>query len=127
MSDSDTRQVVITEGDFHRAAAITESRFDNASLEDERVVLAREFVGAAFALERAVRSHARCALVNHCGTHGSNNLDDATDVLYQALSEYATLIGEIAFRFHDVTKLSVSDVARPADDQSASNGRFAAH
>jgi hypothetical protein len=92
MRDVNLRGVSISAGDLHAAAAMAEARLADPGQEAERVVSVRAFLTAAFAAERALHAHSRCVLVNHCGTHGSNNLSEATAELFQAFAQYADAI-----------------------------------
>ncbi|MGQ0563042.1 MAG: hypothetical protein ACT443_14350 [Gemmatimonadota bacterium] len=102
MSEIRSARALITREDLRSMADITESRYRSAELESERTMLARRFLGAALGLEQTLRAHTRCALVNHCGSVGANNLSDATAALFAALSEYASAVREMAARFRNV-------------------------
>lgn len=83
-------------GDLMRSAALIGARFRDRAAEAGRLAAARSFLNAAFRLERALKVQTRCALVNHCGTPGAHNLEEATRQLFQALSEYAEAMRELA-------------------------------
>ncbi|MGH7467268.1 MAG: hypothetical protein ACRENP_04710 [Longimicrobiales bacterium] len=91
-------KVLITSDDMQVSAAIVGARFSDPEREADRLAAARSFLNSAFELERALRLHTRCALVNHCGTLGAHNLENATEQLSRALTGYAASIRELAAR-----------------------------
>ena len=99
MDESTFQRVLITEAELLQCARMTEARFENPEVEASRVDITRRFLTAAFAAEKALRMHSRCALVNHCGTHGSSNLGEASEALFQALLTYADVVRETASRY----------------------------
>jgi hypothetical protein len=101
MAESLHRRTLINEEDLLRSAHIAETRFPDAELETMRTLSARRLLETAFALEHALRAHTRCMLVNHCGTIGSNNLAEATEVLFDAFNAYTASIRELADRFRN--------------------------
>ena len=96
MNDFPYRAARISEADLLASAHLIEERFTDRNMEANRTMLARDLLGSAFALERALRAHTRCALVNHYGTRGSNNLHEATQMLFDALLSYAATVSELA-------------------------------
>ena len=86
----------ITGADLMRSAVLIGARFRDRAGEAGRLAVARSFLSAAFRLERALKVHTRCALVNHCGTPGTQNLQEATRELFQALSDYTEAVRELA-------------------------------
>jgi hypothetical protein len=91
-------RVLITSDDLLGSAAIVGARFSDREREADRLAAARSFLNSAFELERALRLHTRCALVNHCGTLGAHNLESATEQLARALTGYSAAIRELAAR-----------------------------
>ena len=102
-------ELQIDRDEFRAAMAVTNARFPDVTLEAERVLCARDFLAAAFALEQALRIHARCALVNHYGSRGTNNFAEATERLFFSLGEYAASIRRIAQRFRDFEMPDLDD------------------
>ena len=102
MDKSFHRAVQITQLDLARCAMLTDARYADPAQEAVRVELSRRLIGAAFAVEQTVRGHARCALVNHCGTHGSNDLAIATESFFGALYTYSSLAAEFSARFSGI-------------------------
>lgn len=102
-------ELQIGRDEFRAAMAVTNARFPDVALEAERVLYARDFLAAAFALEQSLRIHARCALVNHYGSRGTNNLAEATERLFCSLGEYAASIRRIAHRFRDFEMPDLDD------------------
>ena len=111
ISQPSSPQFMITRSDLLSCAAITEARFADPLKEVDRVQTTRRLLGAAFALEQALRIQSRCALVNQCGTHGTSNLADASIALCDALSTYADLVREIATRY-DCSADSITPTSR---------------
>lgn len=109
MIDTEMKRVEICETDMVAAATALESRFTEGGRESDRMQLSREFLHAAFELERAVHRHSHCALVNHRGTIGANSLVAATNSLFEALSEYAATMHEMALRFSDLLPTPEAD------------------
>jgi hypothetical protein len=109
MTNLNAGRVLITEGDLAKAAAAVEARFADTGAEHERQAIIRDLLSAGLALEQAVRIQSRCALVNHCGSHGTTNLADATETLFQAIFRYAEVVREIAGRFgrYDLPQLQL--------------------
>lgn len=100
--DSSSPKVLISGSDLLRCASIVEARFEEPAQEAARIEAAHRLLRAAFSLEAALRIQARCALVNHCGTHGTSNLADTSTALFDALSTYACSVRETA-RYCDYT------------------------
>ena len=96
------RAVEITQFELARCAMLTDARYSDPAEEAVRVELSRRLIGAAFAVEQTVRVHARCALVNHCGSHGSNDLAVATEAFFGALYTYSSLASEFSARFSGI-------------------------
>jgi hypothetical protein len=99
MDKSFRRVIEMTQLDLARCAMLTDARYADPAHEAVRVELSRRLIGAAFAVEQTVRGHARCALVNHCGTHGSHDLAVATESFFGALYTYSALVTEFSSRF----------------------------
>lgn len=89
-------RVMLTRQDLLTNARLIETRVEDPDTELARLVLVRRFIAASFELTRTLRAHAQCALVNHCGTTASGSLEEATDALFSALSEYALRCREVA-------------------------------
>jgi hypothetical protein len=91
-------QVVITPEDLQLSAQYVGARFQDPGRESIRLAAVRSFLGSALQLERALRVQTRCALVNHCGSLGAHNMEEATDLLSQALVSYAESVRDLAER-----------------------------
>lgn len=102
ISDRVGSRALINREDLTTACAIIGARFNDPEMEAERVELTRLFLGSGLELERALRAHTRCAMVNHSGTLGANNLAEATERMYEALAEYAVRVRDLSARFRDV-------------------------
>ena len=89
-------RVLVTHDDLVCNARLIERREPNADAELRRLLLVRRFIAASFDLTRALRAQTECALVNHCGTAGTHSLEEATEVLFGALEEYALRCREVA-------------------------------
>lgn len=89
-------RVMLTRDDLLTNAELIESRVGDPEAELARLLLVRRFIAASFELTRALRAQTQCALVNHFGTAGTRSLTEATDVLYEALAEYALRCREVA-------------------------------
>ena len=89
-------RALIQGADLLRSAALVDARFRDRSNEVNRLAAVRNFLNAAFRLERALKVQTRCALVNHSGTPGTHNLEDATQLLFNALSDYAVAVRELS-------------------------------
>jgi len=94
-------RALINREDLMTACAVVGARFSDAEIEAERVELTRQFLGSGLELERALRAHTRCAMVNHSGSLGANNLSEATDRLYEAMSIYAARVRDLSARFRE--------------------------
>ena len=105
----DMRLIIFAQSELTAASALVEARFDNPADEVRRIDTARRFLSAAMSVERALRMHTRCALVNHCGSHGTSNLIEAARGLFEALNQYANLVREAA----DCTLEQDTGMARP--------------
>lgn len=95
-------RALINREDLLTACAVVGARFDDQEMEVERVELSRLLLRSALELERALRAHTRCAMVNHSGTLGANNLAEATETMFEALAAYAVRIRDLSARFRDV-------------------------
>jgi hypothetical protein len=102
MRTSTLEQVLLTRLDLVACARTIEARHSDAGCEHTRLELTRRFLTAALTLERTLRAHTRCALVNHCGTHGNSNLEDVTHQLFEELLAYAVTVRECAQRSEKV-------------------------
>jgi hypothetical protein len=113
MGDTPDRHAMIAWEELRLVARITEQRLADPDLELTRLVLIRRVLGAAFELDRTLRSQTRCALVNHCGTPGVHNLTEETERFIGALGEYVLRIRELVERYHtpDTQAGIVSEVA----------------
>lgn len=100
MAESNSRRVLITQSDLATCAEVVNARFRNPEAEADRLRAIRHLLKATFQVEQAIRTQSRCALVNHSGTRGTNNLADATDALFEAMYQYASMIREIGAEFN---------------------------
>jgi hypothetical protein len=115
MSDTPNGHATITREDLRLVASIAEKRLAEPELELKRLVLVRRVLSAAFELDHTLRAQTRCALVNHCGTPGVQNLTEATERLFGALCEYTLRISELVERYRtpDVKSGRTDEAARP--------------
>lgn len=104
MHDANTRQILITRGDLSRCSALVNIRFSDPEAESIRTQLIHAVLSAEADAERAMRSKSRYTLVNHYGTLGTHDILEATEVLFEALSQYASAVRRVAayFRQHDL-------------------------
>jgi len=100
MIEMNNRRVLITQADLTACSVLVDARYGEPDLETARMQAVRELIGSASALERAIRVQARCALVNHYGTRGTRDLGEATDALFEAMQDYASVIRRIGARFY---------------------------
>lgn len=112
MAESTSQRVLISESDLMHCSAMIEARFHDPAHEAGRVEITRRLLAAAFSLEHTLRRQSRCALVNHCGTHGTSNLADASTSMFEALVTYARLVRETAaqYRFNNDSRVSESRI-----------------
>jgi hypothetical protein len=101
MNDRLGTRALINHEDLQTACAVVGARFDEAEMEAERVELARQYLRAGLELEQSLRAHTRCAMVNHSGTLGANNLVDATERMFEALASYAARVRDLSSRFRE--------------------------
>jgi hypothetical protein len=99
MADSTAPRVLIEQTDLATATQIVEARFADPELEARRVQIVRDLLSCGLVLEQALRVYVRCALVNHCGSHGSTNLADTTETFFESLSRYASAMCRVAKQF----------------------------
>ncbi len=89
-------RVLLSRDDLLTNARLIEARAEDSDSELARLLLVRRFIAASFELIRSLHAQTRCALVNHCGTMGTNSLQEATETLFNALTEYALRCREVA-------------------------------
>ena len=108
MAEPVARRISFSESDLLKASATVEARCQDPVLEATRVEVSRRLLRGAMNLETALRIHTRCALVNHCGSHGNSNLCDAAIGVFEAMGEYVNLLRETAHaRLENPADLSV--------------------
>jgi hypothetical protein len=99
-------QVLLTRRHLLSCARTFEARYSDERRENARLDVTGRFLTAALALEQVLRAHTRCALVNHCGSHGRSNLEELTARLCEALSAYAALVTECAHQRRECDAIS---------------------
>ena len=99
MPDATAARVLIDRSELGRATQIIEARFADPELEALRTQIVRDLLSCSLALEQALRVYVRCALVNHCGSHGSTNLADTTETFFESFSRYASAMYRVATQF----------------------------
>jgi hypothetical protein len=113
MSDELFRHVIITEADLHSGSAVVLARLSSAEAEHIRIQRVNGLLGAASQLVKALAEHTRYALVDHRGSHGSNDLHAATKTLYHALEDYAFELRNLSGDFRDVADRASSLARQP--------------
>jgi hypothetical protein len=98
MEDSAFPRILLTHRELVQSAQIMEARFSDPAQEEARLEAARRFLNDALALERALRAHSHCALVNHAGSLGTTALCEQVDDLYVALVRYTDGVRGLAKR-----------------------------
>ncbi len=96
MIDEENARISISREDLMTAARLMEQRAADAETELDRLLLVRRLIAASFELTRTLRAQTQCALVNHCGSTGTRNLEEATETLFGALADYAARCREVA-------------------------------
>ncbi len=89
MIENAEAQVLLTRADLLTNAQVIEARAGDQEGELTRLLRVRRFIAASLELTRCLHAQTECALVNHCGTMGTRSLEEATELLYRALAEYA--------------------------------------
>jgi hypothetical protein len=93
------QRTVITERDLRVLTEVVLRRFSSVPEEDGRIRRIRGVLDAASDLSKALELQTRYALVDHRGTHGANDLQEATRVLYHALEAYAARLSELGEQY----------------------------
>jgi hypothetical protein len=116
MADERGDRVAITRSDLQSVAELVLARFEAAEAEQLRIRRVARLLALTSELHKALGEYTRFALVDHRGTHGSNDLAAATEALYQALENYASEVRELNQDFVqlDIRCFSFADDLQPA-------------
>jgi hypothetical protein len=92
----------ISQEDLGVVAALVSARFQPPELEARRIARIRQLLNMGFEFRRALTLQTRCALVNHCGSPGAQDLIAATSTLYATLADYAGCLRQLADEFREL-------------------------
>ena len=89
----------IEEGDLSGAARAARARFESEPMEHARIARVTALVESGLVLERALRRHTQHVLVSCRGTLGNGDLEIDGKSLFEALSNYARSVAQVASEF----------------------------
>ena len=95
----------ISQEDLRVVAALVSARFQPPELEARRIERIRQLLHVGFEFRRALTTQTRCALVNHYGSPGAQDLNAATSTMFRSLADYAECLRKLADEFRELVPM----------------------